>query len=104
MCARTHTELPCAVTSSQKLETNVYIYKSAFENSQDPIMWQDAFTKDLITWHIVQRLVNNRHLCSCSCRHAPVVMLVIVFVEVAPYGKLEKTINKSIIDARQSFH
>lgn len=45
---------------------NIYIYKIAFDNSQDLIMWQDALTKDLIIWYTQLWLVNNNLLCSCS--------------------------------------
>lgn len=44
---------------------NIYIYKIAFDNSQDLIMWQDALTKDLIIWCTELWLVNNNLQCSC---------------------------------------
>lgn len=44
---------------------NIYIYKIAFDNSQNLIMWQDALTKDLIIWCTELWLVNNNLRRSC---------------------------------------
>lgn len=48
---------------------NIYIYKIAFDNSQDLIMWQDALKKDLIIWCTELWLVNNLrvHASTCYC-------------------------------------
>lgn len=57
---------------------NIYIYKIAFDNSQDLIMWQDALKKDLIIWCTELWLVNNLrvHASTCYCQKSGTILKI----------------------------